>query len=34
MLLLMGNAGVVRRSPDPDGWRRLLTLALEGLTAR
>lgn len=34
MLLLMANAGVVRLAPDPDGWRRLLSLALEGLAAR
>ncbi len=34
MLLLMANAGVIRRAPDPDGWRRLLSLALEGLAAR
>jgi AcrR family transcriptional regulator len=30
-LLLMANAGVVRRSPDPQAWRRQLTLVIEGL---
>ncbi len=34
MLLLMANSGVIRRSPDPDGWRRQLTLLFEGLAAR
>ena len=34
MLLLTANAAVVRNGPDPDGWRRLLSLALEGLAAR
>ncbi len=34
MLLLMANAGVIRRAPDPDGWRRLLDLTLDGLAAR
>ena len=32
--LMMGNAGVVRRAGDPDGWRRHLALLLEGLAAR
>lgn len=32
--LMMANAGVVQRSTDPEGWRRHLTLVLEGLTAR
>jgi AcrR family transcriptional regulator len=30
-LLLMANAGVVRRSPDPQAWRRQLALVIEGL---
>ena len=30
-LLLMANAGVVRRSPDPYAWRRQLVLVIEGL---
>jgi AcrR family transcriptional regulator len=30
-LLLMANAGVVRRSPDPHAWRRQLVLVIEGL---
>ncbi len=34
MVLLIANAGVVRRAPAPDAWRRLLTMALEGLAAR
>jgi AcrR family transcriptional regulator len=32
--LLMANAGVIQRSSDPDGWRRQLTLLLEGLAAQ
>jgi len=32
--LMMGNAGVVRGSGGPDGWRRHLTLLLEGLASR
>jgi AcrR family transcriptional regulator len=31
---LMANAGVIRWSPDTDGWRRHLTLLIEGLAAR
>jgi len=34
MRVMMANAGVLRRSPDPDGWRRHLTLLLEGLSTR
>jgi hypothetical protein len=30
-LLLMANAGVVQRSPDPQAWRRQLALVIEGL---
>ena len=33
-LLMMGNAGVIARSTDPDAWRRQLTLFLEGIAAR
>jgi AcrR family transcriptional regulator len=32
--LLMANAGILQRSPDPDGWRRHLSLLLEGLATR
>ena len=32
--LLMANAGVIQRSTDPDGWRRHLTLHLDGLATR
>lgn len=30
-LVLMANAGVVRRSPDPQAWRRQLALMIDGL---
>jgi AcrR family transcriptional regulator len=30
-MLMMANAGVAGRSPDPEAWRRHLTLLLEGL---
>jgi len=33
-LLMMANAGVVHRSADPDGWRRQLSLLIEGLAER
>jgi AcrR family transcriptional regulator len=32
-LLMRANAGVVQRSGDPQGWQRLLALALNGLAA-
>jgi AcrR family transcriptional regulator len=31
-MLMMANAGVAARSTDPDAWRRMLTLFLEGVT--
>jgi AcrR family transcriptional regulator len=34
VLLLAANAGVVRRSADPQAWRRQLTLVIEGLADR
>ncbi|MBU2663368.1 TetR/AcrR family transcriptional regulator; helix-turn-helix transcriptional regulator [Actinoplanes bogorensis] len=30
-LLMRGNAGVLRSSPDPDAWRRYMTLVVDGL---
>ena len=33
-MLMMANAGVAVRSADPAAWRRLLTLFLEGVSAR
>jgi AcrR family transcriptional regulator len=33
-MLMMANAGVAARSPDPDAWRRHLTLFLEGVATR
>jgi AcrR family transcriptional regulator len=30
-MLMMANAGVAARSPDPEGWRRHLRLFLEGV---
>jgi hypothetical protein len=30
-LMLMANSGVVRRSADPQAWRRQLSLVLDGL---
>jgi AcrR family transcriptional regulator len=32
-LLMMANSGVVRRSTDPNGWRRQLVLLIDGLAA-
>ncbi|MEV6636873.1 helix-turn-helix domain-containing protein [Actinoplanes sp. NPDC051470] len=32
--LLMANAGVIQRSPDPQSWRRQLSLLLDGLATR
>jgi AcrR family transcriptional regulator len=32
--LLMANAGLIRQSPDPSGWRRHLGLLLDGLATR
>ena len=34
MLLLMANAGVIQRAPEPEAWRRQLALVLDGLAAR
>jgi AcrR family transcriptional regulator len=34
MRVMMANGGVIRGSADPDGWRRHLTLVLDGLRAR
>jgi hypothetical protein len=33
-LLLMANSGVVRRSSDPQAWRRQLGLLIDGLADR
>jgi AcrR family transcriptional regulator len=33
-VLMMANAGILSRSPDPDAWRRHLSLCLDGLAAR
>jgi AcrR family transcriptional regulator len=33
-LLMMANSGVVRRSTDPQAWRRQLSLLIDGLTGR
>jgi AcrR family transcriptional regulator len=33
-LLLMANSGVVRRSSDPQAWRRQLSLLIDGLADR
>jgi AcrR family transcriptional regulator len=33
-LLMMANAGVVHRSADPEGWRRQLSLLIDGLAER
>jgi AcrR family transcriptional regulator len=33
-ILMRANAGVIQRSPEPDAWRRQLTLLLDGLAAR
>jgi AcrR family transcriptional regulator len=33
-MLLMANAGVVQRSPDPQAWRRQLAFVIEGLDGR
>lgn len=33
-MLMMANAGVAVRSPDPQAWRRLLTLFFEGVATR
>ena len=33
-LLLMANSGVLRRSTDPQAWRRQLSLLIDGLTER
>jgi AcrR family transcriptional regulator len=33
-MLMMANAGVAARSPDPHAWRRHLTLFLEGVSTR
>ena len=34
LLVLTANAGVLQRSADPDGWRRQLTLLIDGLADR
>ena len=34
VLVLMANAGVIQRAPDPRAWRRQLSLVLDGLAAR
>lgn len=31
--LFMANAGVIQQNPDPEAWRRQLTLVIEGLSA-
>jgi AcrR family transcriptional regulator len=33
-LLMMANAGVAQHSPDPQAWRRALTLVIGGLGAK
>ena len=33
-VLMMANSGVVRRSSDPQAWRRQLSLLVDGLTER